>query len=294
MIRTVILGCENSHAHTFLKILAEHPEYADIKVVGVYSDEPQPAQALHETFGVPVMSAFDEAAGCEDRTGFADAVIVTARNGDNHYKYAAPYLASGVPMFIDKPVTTTEEDAVRLVTDAARYGVRLTGGSCCRFADGVQRLKAEHRAGKDGSTLGGSVRAPISLVNGYGNFYFYAQHLVEMVMEIYGRFPRAVRAARNGQTISVLFRYDGFDVTGLYVDGNYRYTAGRYAEGGDTLCLCDIGQSCFDREFDEFVRLARGGDMECTYADFIAPVFVLNAIDRAIESGREQPVAYRG
>ena len=286
MIGTVILGCENSHAHTFLKILAEHPEYADVQVVGVYSDEPQPAQALHEAFGVPVMKAFDEAVGP------IDAVIVTARNGHNHYRYAAPYLASGVPMFIDKPFTTTEADAVRLVTEAARCGVRLTGGSSCRFADFVQTLKREHETDKDGKTCGGFVRAPISLVNDYGDFYFYAQHLAEMVMEIYGRFPRAVRAAKAGRTLNVLFRYDGFDVTGLYTDGCYRYAAGRYAEGGESFGLCDIGQSCFDREFDEFVRLARGGDMALTYAELLSPVFVLGAIDRAAQSGREESITY--
>lgn len=286
MKNIVILGCENSHAQAFLNIMKNNPAYADIRCVGVYSCEAEPPRALHELFGVPVMQSFDEA------VGRVDGVIITARDGKNHYPYAKPYLPLGLPMFIDKPIASSEADAAALVREAAQYGCVLSGGSCCKYADLIQTIRAENAADKDGHTVAGLVRAPISLTNNYGGCWFYAQHLVEMVSEAFGRYPRAVRAARNGGTITALFRYPDYDVTGVWQDGNYRYYAARLADGGETAGLCDIGQACFDSEFSEYARILRGGSMEMTYRDFAAPVCILAAVERALASGLEESVTY--
>ena len=40
MKKIAILGCENSHANNFLTLIRDKEEYADIEVVGVYSDDP--------------------------------------------------------------------------------------------------------------------------------------------------------------------------------------------------------------------------------------------------------------
>ena len=43
MKKIVILGCENSHSDAFLKLITTKEEYSDVQVLGVYSDEPEPA-----------------------------------------------------------------------------------------------------------------------------------------------------------------------------------------------------------------------------------------------------------
>lgn len=283
MKKAVILGCENSHANTFLNFIKEG-NYPDIQIIGVYSDDTAAAEKLNKEFGVKVMQSYDEA------VGIADGVIVTARHGDNHYKYAAPYIKSGVPMFIDKPVTVSEQEAVKFMRELKAEGAKITGGSCCKHADFIQKLKADHQSSKGGETLGGFVRAPISLENDYGNLYFYSQHLVDMVLEIYGSYPQSVKAFKNGKKITVVFRYKDFDVTGLFVDGNYIYAAARYFEKGIESGEADIGDSCFRTEFEEFYKLLNGGKQHQSYKDFIAPVFVINAIDRSLQSGNEEKV----
>ena len=47
MKKIVILGCENSHANGFLDIITKNPNYADIQVVGVYSEDTEAAQKLN-------------------------------------------------------------------------------------------------------------------------------------------------------------------------------------------------------------------------------------------------------
>ena len=286
MKNIVILGCENSHANTFLNFIRDDKKYSDVNIVGVYSDDKEAAAKLNEKYGAPVLSAYDEA------VGKVDGVIITARHGDNHYKYAAPYIESGVPMFIDKPITISEDEAVKFMRECRDHGVRVTGGSSCIHDEFVQSLKKAREENEGGDTLGGSVRAPINMENAYGNFFFYAQHLVEVLMEIYGRYPVAVRAMRKGKTITVVVRYENYDVTALFTDGVYVYSASR-ASTEKTVASdfkVDGHSPCFKIEFDEFYSLLSGGEQKMSYDDFIAPVFVMNAIVRALDSGDEERI----
>ncbi len=285
MKNVVILGCENSHADMFLGYIAEGG-YPDIRITGVYSEDTAAAQKLSDTFDVPVMERFDEA------VNKVDGVIVTVRHGDLHYKYAAPYIAQGAAMFIDKPITISETQAVEFMQRLRDAKVRITGGSCCKYIDYIQQLKSEHEDNVNGKTLGGFMRAPVSLDNPYGGFFFYSQHLVEMVLEVYGHYPKAVAAFENEGKITVVFRYPDFDITGMFVVGNFYYYASRYAEQACTGQQVEVlGTSpCFRAEFDEFYRILLGGEQAQSYEDFIAPVFVLNAIHRSLQSGKEEAV----
>ena len=105
MYRVAILGCENSHASIFLNAVLKQKLVEDVEFVGVYSDDKEAALKLQEEFGVPAADSYDAF------VGNVDGIIITARHGDNHYKYAKPYISSGIPMFIDKPITCSEEDA---------------------------------------------------------------------------------------------------------------------------------------------------------------------------------------
>lgn len=283
MKKIVILGCENSHANSFLSFIKDNPKYSDVEVLGVYSDETEAAQKLSESYGVKIMSAYDEA------VGQVDGVVVTARHGDNHYKYAKPYIASGVPMFIDKPIAIDEGEAIKMMQECRAAGVRLTGGSSVVHEAFVQTLKKEREENVDGKTLGGLVRCPISMKNAYGDFFFYSEHLVGVMSEIFGYYPKSVQAFENNGMLTVVFRYAEYDIVGLYTEGYYTYYAERSSEKGvhgENFPL----ESCFKRELDEFYSLLCGGEQRRSYQDFIAPVFVLNAIKRSIDSGKEEKV----
>lgn len=287
MKRIAILGCENSHADTFLRFIRDDEKYSDVQIIGVYSYDEEASLKLNKKYGVHVLSSFDEA------VGKIDGLIVTARHGDNHYKYAKPYIASGIPMFIDKPITVNEDEAIRFMQECREAGVRVTGGSCCVHNDWVQTLKREHEEQVDGATLGGFLRCPISLNSPYGGYFFYAEHLVGIMSSIYGYYPNRVHAFLNGKALTVIFRYEGFDITGLYADENYScYYAMRVSEhhvnGSEFPIKGD--SPCFKTEFDEFYQLLCGESQKKSYKDFIAPVFVMNAVKRSLEEHCEVEV----
>jgi hypothetical protein len=251
--------------------------------VGVYSYDREAAKKLSDTYGVKIMESFDEA------VGEVDGVIITARHGSNHYKYAKPYIASGVPMFIDKPITIDEGEGIKMMQEFRAAGVRITGGSSVIHEEFVQALKKERQENVGGKTLGGLVRCPINLKNEYGDFFFYAEHLVGVMSEIFGYYPKSVQAFQKGGIITLVFRYEEYDIVGLYTEGYYSYYAERSSEEGvhgENFPL----DTCFAKEFDEFYALLCGGAQKRTYEDFIAPVFVMNAIKRSLDSGKEELV----
>ena len=114
--------------------------------------------------------------------------------------------------------------------------------------------------------------------------------LVEMLGELFGLYPRSVKAHRTGTNVNVVFSYDGYDVMGLYTEFSWLYFVSVALNGQTLASDATIGTDCFTRELDEFCDLLRGGEQTVTYDDFIAPVFVLNAIHRSLESGKEEAV----
>ncbi|MBE6596478.1 MAG: hypothetical protein E7641_02300 [Ruminococcaceae bacterium] len=284
MKKIAILGCENSHANAFLTFIQTKEEFSDVEVVGVYSDDAEASKKLNETFGVPVLKDFSDA------RGKIDGLIITARHGDNHYKYAKPYIESGIPMFIDKPITVSESEAVEFMKELMKNDIRISGGSSLKQDVFVRELRQDAENNVGGATIGGYVRAPYQSENEYGGFYFYAQHLVEMVCEIFGRFPISVTAKQNGKQLHVLFHYESYDCVGLFCDNNYLYYASRMAEKDAKSVVIPSSKEWFYEEFKEFHELLLGGEQTVKYDEFISPVFIMNAIERSLASGKEEPL----
>ena len=71
---------------------------------------------------------------------------------------------------------------------------------------------------------GGSVSAPLNMHNEWGGFYFYASHLAEMSLTIFGYDPHSVAAFRSGDDVTAVVRYDRYNVTNHFMNGCYSYT----------------------------------------------------------------------
>ncbi|MBO5973503.1 MAG: Gfo/Idh/MocA family oxidoreductase [Clostridia bacterium] len=283
MYKIAILGCENSHANPFLELIRQG-EYPDIEVAGIYSNEPEAAKKLHDTYGVPILGHY------ADMVGKVDGIMITARHGDNHYKYAKPYMDDGIPMFIDKPITCTERDAEEFMDEAERKGVRLCGGSTCAGYPNTVKLAATVRDKAVGEIRGGALVCPFYFDSPYGGFYFYAQHLVEIMTTIFGVEAERVFACRGTDELTFVAQYDGFSVTGKYLEGGKYYSASVY---GSESMMCEeltgYGDS-FKNEMNDMLSLLRGEGMKKSRKDFVKPVYIMNAILRSLDSGKWETV----
>ena len=284
MYKVAILGCENSHADAFLNLI-KAGLFPEIEVIGAYSKEPDACKRIHDRFGTPIMEHYG------DLQGQLDGVIITARHGVDHYAYAKPYLNDGIPMFIDKPITCSEAEALEFMQLAKEKGIRLCGGSNCAVKSEVLELAHIVRDEIYGPCRGGNLVCPTHENPMYGGFLFYTQHLVEVMTTIFGEQIQSVYAQRNGDlAISLIARYPNFDVTASYLEkmGYYHitvYTPKRPVS--DDILNNNEGSV---REMEDIMALLKGEPMKKSYESFILPVFILNAIKRSTETGLWQDI----
>lgn len=284
MYKIVILGCENSHADSFLEFVKDDREFSDVEVIGIYSNDAEAAKSLSERFGVAVMERYDE------KVSEVDGVMVTARDGKYHLEYVKPYLEKGIPVFMDKPITIKPEDAKEMISCFLKFGNKFTGGSSLKHCEVVKRMKEAHENAEnsDAKTIGGVVRAPLDPKNPYGDFYFYAQHLVEIVCEVFGAFPKSIIAKEKEKHISVLFRYDNFDITGFYGAHSGHYYISRFLLNDTQSEKIVLDKSVFREEFYQFYRLLKGDLGKIDAKRFIAPVLIMNAIESSLKNNSEE------
>ena len=281
MYKIAILGCENSHADRFLQLIYKDKLYPDIEVIGVYSDYPEAAEKTSNEYGLYAAKSYDEF------VGKVDGIVVTARHGGSHYKFAKPYIPSKIPMYIDKPITVTEEDAEEFRKELEENNIKVTGGTVCIHDDKVQEFKKYVAEKTYGPVYGGYLRAPVSMKNAHGDFFFYSQHLVQTTCEIFGYNPKSVIAFQNGIVITCTLRYKDYDVNFTFTDQINNYYAGINCE--QKLVVEEYFlKGCIAKEFKAYYDILTGKEQTVTYKDFFAPVYIMNAIHRSLQSGKEE------
>ena len=278
MFKVGIIGSENSHALAFSKIFNLSGRYDDIQVVAVWGEDMAASEKIKAECGVEIVRP-------EAMLGLVDAVMVTSRNGALHPGYARPFIEAGKPAFIDKPIANDGREAEALIGLAFERHVPVMGGSSLKLVAGTLKSKAfadEQKA--KGELIGGYVFAPVSMDNPYGGFYFYAAHLVETALTIFGYDPAAVTAVRSKSGISCVLEYADFSVSLGFTDGVYNYGATVLGRTGADMRLITLDDA-YDREVEHFAAMLRTGQVPQSAHDIVKPVHVLNAIERSYKTG---------
>lgn len=288
MFRVGILGAENSHAMAFAQIFngvdpACGDEFADIRVVSVGGHYPDANRAVFEKCGLERIVERPE-----DMLGDVDAVMITARDGQYHADFARPFIEAGIPAFIDKPFTRDPQQALALARLAKEKGVPLCGGSSVKLTPDVETLCKLFAENRD-KLCSGDVTAPVSLTNEYGNFWFYAAHLVETCLRVFGADPQWVMANRTERGVTAIVHYPDFDVTEHFTEGAYHYSGTLFTPEGTHYVPISL-DNIYAYECRIFAHMLRTGEMHERYEDLVRPVFCMAAIEKAFLTGEKQPI----
>ena len=291
MIKIAILGIENSHAWSFASALAPkegEKQYPDFELIGFYGEKGREDVKIGMERLAGVSSCTRYAEHYDDFLGEADAIMVTARHGGDHLKYARKYLEAGIPVWLDKPITASIEDFVEVARLAKQYGSTVTGGSTLYYTEGIQEARKFVLENPD-FAIGGAVSAPVNMVNDYGDFWFYTQHLAEMMLSVFGTDVRSVRAVKNADSVSAIYKYDNFTVNAFY-GGDYAITV--YGKDMKTFApKVDLGGARFTDELVPFLDAIKTGkvDRDLDYLKY--PVALIDATIRAFTEDKEIAIA---
>jgi len=290
MFRLGIIGTENSHALAFSKII-NLPDpitgkrlYPDAKVIGAFGPDEKTAQAIVDEAGADFV-----AASPEDFHGKVDAMIITNRKGSLHKQYAMPFIEKGLPMFIDKPFTSCPKEAEELITAAKKSGSKIAAGSACKLAYDVLILQKDVRQLiASNKFVSSSINFPADTSSEYDGFYFYAPHLVEMSLKIFGPGLKSVITTEKNNSRLCIWRYDNFDIS-LHFAKDVPSSATIYAKSGVIMRNIDIFM-IYDQGVRQFMHMLRTGEMPETYEEIIRPVQIIAAIEESAKTGKEVAV----
>lgn len=280
-MKIAILGTENSHAYAFAKLIKEEQKYQDIEIIGAYGYDDAANQRLMEEKLVGRIGAHPH-----EFLGQVDGILVTARHGDHHHEYALPYLKTGVAAFVDKPFAVDLGKVDEMMNIAKETGALVCGGSSLKFLDEFKPLK---RYLKGKTPVGGYVSSPVNMVNPYGGFYFYAQHLIECLFSVFGMDVKSVYARCEDQEknrISIIFDYGDFDVTAQFYDC-YTYAVSVFCKEGSMMASVTDVAYCYERELDEFIAMVQSGKMPHTHEELARPVQLLHYIEESYLQKKE-------
>ena len=113
-----------------------------------------------------------------------------------------------------------------------------------------------------------------------------------MLCQIFGSFPKSVISVRNDNCITAIFRYSAYDVTAIFSEMNISesYYVLRIGKKECSATSVKIENKHFREELYNFYKLLKNGEESVGLTDFFAPVYILEALERSLKSGKEEKI----
>jgi len=198
-IRLGIVGTDTSHVIAFTRAFNGPPgpdHVPGARVVAAYKGGSPDLEAsytrvdkfaaeLREKWGVEFVDSIPEL--CRK----VDGILLESVDGRTHLEQARQVIAAGKPLFIDKPLAATLDDAREIARLAKEAGVPWFSTSSLRWSEIVTALKPHVKEATGVTTWGPGPTEP----HHYLELSWYAIHPIEMLYALMG--PGCVEVSRT-------------------------------------------------------------------------------------------------
>lgn len=127
--------------------------------------------------------------------GKCDAVMLLSIDGRVHADQFREVAEWGLPVFIDKPLAVSAEDAREIADIAEAKNVRVTSSSAMRFAE---KFREALELDAEDPIIGFDVYGPMGFVDKSPGYFWYGVHSVDMLFACLGTGCQSVMAVREG------------------------------------------------------------------------------------------------
>lgn len=228
-LRIGMIGLDTSHCTQFARILNDlsYPLHVSGGRVTVAWPGGTPdfeksisrvegyTRELREQFGVNIVDSPEQVAEQ------CDGILMTAVDGRRHVELFRRIAGYGKPVFIDKPFTTTAQDAEEIARLGREHGVVWMSSAPVRFSRRLQEAAADSAKG---GIVGADAFGPLKFEAALPGWFWYGIHTVEALYTIMGRGCEEVRAHVA----------DGHDVVvGRWKDGRIGTARGNHGENSE-------------------------------------------------------------
>lgn len=230
--RIGIIGLDTSHSIAFARLLnANREQYSNFEIVTAYpygtktipSSTDRIPQYIEDVqkFGVKIAKSI------KDLLQQVDYVLLETNDGRLHLEQAKEVIKAGKPLFIDKPIAASYQDAAEIFALSEKYNVPFFSTSSMRYIDGMEDVVA----GKYGKVLGADVYSPALFEPSHPDFFWYGIHAVEMLFTAMGAGCKSM-SRTHSQDVDIL--------VGVWDDGRLGTVRGtrqgKRAYGGTIYC----------------------------------------------------------
>nr|WP_246021431.1 Gfo/Idh/MocA family oxidoreductase [Paenibacillus lentus] len=289
-----MIGLDTSHVSIFAKLLHRDEAEPSSRLFGAtvgyaypggssrmelsYSRVDRYRNELVSQYGVQMLDSIEAVAEA------SDAIMIESVDGSTHleqFRIVAPY---GKPVFIDKPFTTSLEDAYEILALAERNKVTIMSSSSLRYAEALTNAVQLEELGE---IIGADVRGPMPFVQGQADYFWYGVHSVEMLFAIMGQGCRKVHTICSG---------DHEVIIGCWSDGRIGTVRGRRQGGGfgavihrhrgsDYVDIQTGSKPYYESLLEQVIDFFRTGHSPVSLKETLEIIGFLEAANRSRETG---------
>ena len=225
-LKVGMVGLDTSHCAAFTRLLHDEtsPHHVSgVRVAGAFPGGSKDTafsyervegitQTMQNELGVEIFGSIDElAAGM-------DAFFLESVDGRQHLEQFRVLVKYGKPVFIDKPLACSTDEAAEIAALATRTETPVMTASSIRFGQGISGLRAEGEKVWACEAFG-----PMQFPADYPPYFWYGIHSAEVLFSYMGKGCKAVRTLHREQSTLIL---------GEWEDGRVGTVHGTRFEGG--------------------------------------------------------------
>ncbi len=232
MLNLGLVGVNTSHADAFSRIFngddEKPPVVEGARISHIWGNDTERVETLSATHSIP-----NRMADSREMIGSIDGVLIVddTGGGATHADLARPFLEAKLPVFVDKPMTTSYADAVALFDLAEAKGAPLMSCSALRFPVEL----GDARAAFD------SAGTPSSIISvGPGEWFYYGIHAVELLGTITDDRPQWVQRHAFDEKDVAIVAYDSGLVAVVETLRDAAYIFHITAFGADGLAAMEV------------------------------------------------------
>lgn len=293
MLKLGLIDCDSSHVVAFTQRLNHVGIAEDQWVEGarVVAAIPGTSLIMPETiaghveklreYGVAIL---DRPEDLRDRV---DAVLIASVDGSVHLERALPLIEARIPLWIDKPFTTSIAAAQRLIEAAQQRGLPLSSASALRYAREIGEIQRQRE--EIGAMIGVDTYTPASRHPRNPGLFHYGVHGVEMLYALMGTGCRSVRCVWEAGTEVVVGRWADGRLGTVRGTRQGAYAFGFTAFGEKKTVPAMIDGRYFYRELLKvIVAMFASGQWPLSAAELLEPVAFQEAALHSAERGGEE------
>jgi predicted dehydrogenase len=280
--RVGLVGIENSHAEDIVRYLNAQPhELSAARVSAIVAGEPDRTAKLTQLGAIETVVQKSQ-----DLLSSVDALIVTSRDGAEHAAQALPFLEAGIPVWVDKPLAASLADAESIVAAAEQSGAALTSSSALRWVPDTTAIVAAMAA--IGPLQEIVVSGPADPNSEYGGIFFYGIHAADIAQRLLPGRPDDIEVTALPAGISVRYSLGTVRVTlellGPDSERRIPFWASASGQQGAVEREILLPDNYVQPGVNAFVGMLRSGIAPIPYRELVAPIAILESVQRVIES----------